>query len=339
MKAASLIEIVDWERSRFGEDTQTVLQRLEASRDEWPAKLKTVPSLLFKGFPLGDDVSFAKFARALTQSVSRYVAGQTDRTEVSALVYEATKIPGLFPIHLHAEMAYSPIFPSHLFFYSRARRCLGGASWLASNAAIWDGLPRELQARLEGEGVRYVRLLPPRGARALLPFRALRSGALKSWQESLEVEDREGAERVLRARGLPFAWLDDGWLDLSSRQPAFRVDPLTGQQLWFNQCHTMQVNPFLHGHLVTWLFRAANWFLGRAPFGATFGDGTPFSDDDFRAIRGAHDAARVERVLEQGDVLYFDNLRLSHGRGPYLGQRQVRVVFCGLDSSLTGASP
>jgi alpha-ketoglutarate-dependent taurine dioxygenase len=331
------VDLITHDVTRHGTTPDVLCASLESSRPEWAHRLERSPALLFRNFPIPNDATFAAVARALSPTVSRYLAGQTDRSEVGELVYEATKIPSVFPIHLHAEMAYSKVFPSHLFFFSRTRRCIGGASWLASNAAIWNALPEPLRTKLERVGIRYLRLLPPRGAKALKPFRAVRSGALKSWQESLEVEDREGAERILREKNLPFTWLDDGWLDLSSTLPAHRVDPRTGEKLWFNQCHTMQVNPFFHGRFVTWLFRSVTKWLGRVPFGAALGDGTPFTDDELRSIRLAHDAARFEQVLEQGDLLYFDNLRLSHGRGAYLGTRHVRVVFCGLDS--TGASP
>lgn len=333
--AETLIEVVNCERQVPGDSLETLLRRAEASGAPWTSRLERAPALLFKGFPVRDDADFARFARALTPGVSRYVSGQTDREEVGDAVYEATKIPGVFPIQLHAEMAYSRRFPSHLCFYSHRRWCIGGASWLAPNAAIWAALPSELQHRLEEEGVRYLRLLPPKGSPALLPFRALRSGALRSWHESLEVDEREDAERVLRVREIPFVWTDDGWLDLSSRLPACRRDPLSGERLWFNQCHTMQVSSFFHGRLLSLLFAGVTKMASRRPFGATFGDGAPFADSDLRAIRRAHDVARVAQVLEQGDVLYFDNLRLSHGRGRYLGRRQLRVVFCGLDDAST----
>ena len=291
---------------------------------------QTRPAVLLRGFPVTDDASFRTLATSLNPAVSRYLAGQTDRAQTSELVYEATRLPSFVPIHLHAEMSYSRVFPSHLFFFALERCCLGGASWLASNARIWAGLPASLQDRLARHGVRYVRLLPPDGHRALRYFRAARSGALKSWQESLEVDSREAAEASLRRRGLEFTWTDDGWLDLSSVLPAHRDDPVTGERLWFNQCHTMQVNPFLHGRLVTALFRGVSRMIGRVAFGASLGDGTAFTDDDWRAIRQAHDQARIEATLAQGDVLYFDNLRLSHGRGPYVGVRRVRVIFAGL---------
>lgn len=329
---AGLIRQFSFDEAGFGRDWVSVLTALRERRGEWAHAFETSPALLFSGFPIADAATFAQLAQALSGDVTRYLAGQTDRTEVTSLVYEATKIPSVFPIHLHAEMAYSKVFPSHLLFFSERRRCLGGASWLAHNGDIWDALPGPLRQRLETEGLLYRRLLPPRSASVLKVFRAVRSGALKSWQESLEVETREAAEAALQARGLPFAWTDDGWLDLSSRLPAFRVDPRDGRKLWFNQCHTMQVNGAIHGGLVTALHRVALRFIGRNPFGAALGDGTPLSADDFRAIRRAHDVARRERPLLQGEVLFFDNLRLSHGRGAYLGTRQVRVAFCGLPS-------
>ncbi|MDP1829151.1 MAG: TauD/TfdA family dioxygenase [Archangium sp.] len=323
-----MIREIHYEPATFGRDWEAILERVRAQRETWAGAFEEHPALLFKGFPIADAKAFAAFAQALTGQVSRYLAGQTDRTEVTALVYEATKIPSVFPIALHAEMAYSKIFPSHLLFFSEQRRCVGGASWLADNAAIWEGLPAPLREKLEHEGILYRRLLPPLGAPVLKWFRAVRSGALKSWQESLEVAGREQAESALASRTIPFTWTRDGWLDLSSRLPAFRE--VAGRKVWFNQCHTMQVNQSFHGRFVTTLHRLALRQLGRNPFGAAFGDGSPFSDDDFRAIRRAHDGARRERALQRSEVLFFDNLRLSHGRGAYLGTRTVRVAFCGL---------
>jgi len=181
--------------------------------------------------------------------------------------------------------------------------------------------------------VRYRRLLPPRGASILRLFRAFGTGALKSWQESLGTEDRAEAEARLAAQGTPFTWTGDGWLDLSTVLPAFRADPATGEPLWFNQIANVHVTRAFYGRLVEALHAGGTRLLGPLPLDAELGDGSPLSEADAAGIAAAQRAARFDVTLEQGDVVWFDNLRLSHGRAPYLGVREVRVVFCGLKSS------
>ncbi len=298
-------------------------EALRAARPEIEAGLARDGLVVLRGFPVASAEDFGRVARALSDRVGPYLAGQTDRSEVAPEVYTASRIPSLIPIPLHAEMAYSEVFPTHLMFHVQTPAAVGGHSWFADNERVAAALPAGLRDRLGREGVRYVRRLPPAGSAFLRIVEATRSGGLKSWQASLGVSTRAEAEAALAARGVPHRWRGD-WLDLSTVLPAFR-----GAR-WFNQLHTAHVNRFVHGRVAVALARALERAAGFRILDATFGGGDPFTEHDLRAVLDAHRAARFTLRTEARDVLFFDNLRLSHGRAAYLGRRTVSVAFCGL---------
>ena len=47
------------------------------------------------------------------------------------------------------------------------------------------------------------------------------------------------------------------------------------------------------------------------------------------AIRRAYDECLLVRPWEQGDLVVVDNLKVSHGRKPYSGDRRVLVAMAG----------
>lgn len=298
-------------------------RRLMTRRAELEQDLADEGLLVFRGFPVPDAASFGVFADAIVRERSAYVAGQTDRAERAARVYQATRLPGLLPIPLHAEMAYSKVFPTHLLFHVERRAYVGGDSRFAYNRAIADALPEALRSRLEAQGVRYIRRLPDRRSPLLAVVRATRTGGLKSWQASLGVQDRAEAERVLAERDVPHSWRGD-WLDLSMTLPAFR------DGCWFNQLHTAHIHQAVHGSAAVALNRLLVRAAGFALLDARFGDDTPFSRADLNAVQVALRRASFRVRLERQDVVLFDNLALSHGRARYLGFRRLNAAFSGL---------
>lgn len=281
-------------------------------------------AVMFHGLDLSSPADLRALAEELTGDVSHYT-GQTDRAAVHEEVYEATPVPGLFPMPLHSEMAYAPVQPRSLFFHGVEHRALGGHTLLGDNRAIWTALPERLRERLASEGVRYDRWLAPPDSRLYRVLQGLRTGALRSWTDALGVQTREEAEA--RLVGTPHRWEGD-WLDVSVTLPAFRT--LDGEAVWFNQLHAAHVNRHVHGLLAVALARSVTRLTGRRLLDARFGSGEPVSAVDLDTVLATLRAAQTRLTIRTGDVLWFDNLRLCHGRTRFLGRRVFHVVFTGL---------
>ena len=103
---------------------------------------------------------------------------------------------------------------------------------------------------------------------------------------------------------------------VENHHPGFLTDPETGEDVWWNIVHT--------GNL-------------RA------GDGTPFPPELVAEVQERGWEATYALKLRPGDWLVLDNLRLQHGRLPYVeDERQKRVLLTVYDTpvrSCPGAGP
>ena len=300
-----------------GQTWDAILTTLSDPR--WLSLLSGHHLIRFRGFPVHG--RFSGFAHALCPELSPYT-GHTDRDPVDKNTYTATTIPGLWPIPLHSEMSYLPNYPRRLLFYCIRNQGLGGDSVFANNVEIWQRLPSALRTSLKTHGVHYIRRFPPRHSRYR---KALGwTGAFQSWQDHLGVHTQEQAEEVLQGR--PHTWMN-GWLDLSQTLPAIRCDP---EEAWFNQLPIVHINRHIHGQAAVWVHQRARERLGFSVLDATLGDGTPLTEQELQAILKAQQQSATRVPIQAEDVLYFNNLILSHGRQRYLGRRTLHAAFDGL---------
>jgi hypothetical protein len=61
-----------------------------------------------------------------------------------------------------------------------------------------------------------------------------------------------------------------------------------------------------------------------------FGDGTPIPEHYLKKLAGITDEIRVLHKWEKGDVLVYDNVVSQHGRQPWGGEQEDRVVLASL---------
>ena len=63
------------------------------------------------------------------------------------------------------------------------------------------------------------------------------------------------------------------------------------------------------------------------PFHTYYGDGGKIDPAVIRHINEAFDAEEIRWPWRKGDVHLFDNMRLSHGRQPFTGERLILVAL------------
>jgi len=319
-------DVIAYQRARHGASLDDVCRWLEDHRPRLRDSLRSRGVVAFRGFPLAAAADFERFAIAADPEAGDY-RGQTVRSRVHGRVYESTPIPGPFPIPMHSETAYASYFPSRGFFYCETAAAVGGETLFADNRAILAALPTSVVDGFRARGIQYVRYLPPDTAWPVRLSNALKLGVFKSWQAAFDTRDRGEVEAFCRSNGLPFAWEGD-WLSLSARLPATRRTE-TGEEVWFNQAHLFHVSRRTHNAIASGLNRAINAACRRTLLGATYGDGGALDDDTMVGIKREMERHARPWSWQPRDVVYFDNLRVAHGRAPFKGKRSLLTLWTG----------
>ncbi|MFI2189398.1 TauD/TfdA family dioxygenase [Streptomyces sioyaensis] len=282
------------------------------SGKEWLCdKLLEHRALLFRGWQVPDAATFQKFVAAVSDGEPlQYRDRSTPRDEVGDNVYLSTTYPAAERIELHNEGTYWTAWPQKLFFCCLTAPPVGGETPIADNRRIKERIPAAVRERLERLGVRYVR--------------NYNHGFGLTWQEAYQTDSRAEVDRYAAANDTRTEWLDGDHLRTVQIRPATRTHPVTGEQLWFNHAAFFHVSS--HAPQVREALVAA---LGEdgLPFGTSYGDGSPISDDDARAISEAYRAEETAFRWAEGDVMLLDNMSVAHARRPYEGDRKILVAM------------
>jgi len=242
-----------------------------------------------------------------------YVEGSSPRTVLGDGLYTSTEYPPDQLISLHSELSYAHRWPARLFFHCVVAPATGGETPLADCRRVLELLPPDLVERFAERGVRYVRNMHDGVGPGL------------SWTTVYETGDRGFVERYCREGDVDFRWRPDGGLWASQVRPGVVTHPVTGDRVWFNQAdqwHPSNLGPELSRAVVA-------GGRGELPLDASYGDGTPFADDELAQVRDAFRRAMVTFPWREGDVLMVDNMRMAHGRMPFTGPRRVLVAMGG----------
>jgi hypothetical protein len=169
---------------------------LEQHRDELLSRLLHSGAVLFRGFPIPDDMAFDTFARAFNWTPLPYVGGAAPRRQVTSIVFTSNESPPSQPIPFHHEMAQVPKFPEHLMFFCEVPSKRGGETPIAYSPMIYERISKtlpEFVRKLEEKQVRYTRVLPDGDD----PQSAIGRG----WQSTYLTQDKKHAEQVCRGQG------------------------------------------------------------------------------------------------------------------------------------------
>jgi alpha-ketoglutarate-dependent taurine dioxygenase len=277
-------------------------------------QLATHGAILFRGCGVTDAQAFDDFVAGFGLPNFPYKESLSNavRHNRTPRVFTANEAPRNVEIFLHHEMAQTPYFPSHLFFFCEQAAASGGATPLCRS----DALLKQLEDQLPD----FVRRCRERGARYSLTMPAeadATSGQGRSWRQTLNVDTKEAAEARLAALEYDWQWLpDDAIRTTTPALPLIRRAP-SGNEVFFNQ-----------------LIAAFCGWQDQRNLGTrsvTYGDGSAFDDADVQAaVKIAYELV-FDLSWESGDVALIDNDQVMHGRRPFSGQRSVLASLC-LDS-------
>ena len=279
---------------------------LSANKPAVDAALDDAGTLLFRGFDVADAQAFDAAIGGYGEDGFTYAESLSNavRVNVTPRVFTANEAPPETEIHLHHEMAQTPLYPSKLFFYCEIAPGQGGATpvcrsdWLLEQMEASDPA---LVARFAEHGVRYTNVMPGADDAG--------SGQGRSWRSTLGADTKEAAEARLQSLGYAWEWQSDDSLRATTPVlPAIRI-LADGRRTFFNQLIAA--------------FRGWSDSRNEAHKSVTFGDGSPITGADMaRTIALSQELTR-DLAWQAGDVALLDNFLVMHGRRPFAGKRRV----------------
>lgn len=263
-------------------------------------------AVLMRGFNVPDAQAFDAVVEAYGEPGFTYEESLSNavRVNVTPRVFTANEAPPTTEIHLHHEMAQTPLYPSKLFFYCEIAAKEGGATPLCRSDLLFARLVEQdaaLAEQFETRGVRYTNTMP--GADDA------ESGQGRSWRSTLGVTTREEAEKRLSDLGYSWEWQDDESLRVTTATlPAVR-DLGDGRKSFFNQLIAA--------------FRGWSDSRNDPSRALTFGDGEPIGEEHMAPVIALADELTYDHMWQAGDVVLVDNFAVMHGRKPFQGKRRV----------------
>lgn len=295
-------------------DGEALLQDLREQSAVLMEQLAIHGAILFRGCGVSEAQAFDDFVAGFglpnfpyDESLSNAV-----RHNRTPRVFTANEAPQKVEIFLHHEMAQTPYFPSHLFFFCEQAAASGGATPLCRSDVLLNILSEQLPgfvARCRQHGARYSLTMPAEADAS--------SGQGRSWRQTLNVASKEAAEARLAALEYEWQWLRDDAIRTTTPALSLIRQAPSGREVFFNQ---------LIAAFCGWQDQR-----NESTRSVTYGDGSAFDDADVQsAVEIAYELA-FDLPWESGDVALIDNYQVMHGRRPFQGQRSVLASLC-LDS-------
>jgi alpha-ketoglutarate-dependent taurine dioxygenase len=277
-------------------------------------------AVLFRGFKLAAIDDFERFAASVCPELfSDY--GDLPRAQDSARVYGATVYPKELAILFHNESSHLANWPRRIIFGAAKVADKGGETPLVDCQRYYETLDETIREPFEQKGIMYVRNFNP--------------GLDVAWQEFFRTTDKTDVERRCRREGMQCEWKADGGLRIRNVRPAVVNHPVSGNKLFFNQVqlhHTACLEPDARDSLRS-LYEEADM-----PRAAYYGDGSVIPDSIVHWLVQVSYEQAVTFPWQVGDVIVVDNMRVSHGRYPYEGDRKVMVALGSMDHDEDEAS-
>ncbi|MBV1917294.1 MAG: TauD/TfdA family dioxygenase [Sphingomonadaceae bacterium] len=314
------------------EPTDTKLRTSIEAAAEWMSRnhdaieraLLSFGGVFWRGFPAAGTDDFIQLMERFEPYSKGYSGGTSDRKAIKGQAMEATRTPPHVYIQLHQEMSYMPSNPRALAFYCKQPSATGGETVLCDMRGLLEEIPQDLRRKFEEYGAEYVRNL--RSA-DVDDFRARPELRHPSWQYRFETDDRDDVSSQLAERGAQCDWHDDGSLTFCTRTPAITVHPQTGDRLYFNQLNSQIQNTYTIGEEREALLQEHYDDTLNRPFAVRFGNGDPFTDEEYLIVHEIFEARKIVFPWQAGDIMLLENKLTAHGRHPFTGERDVQVMI------------
>lgn len=263
-------------------------------------------AVLLRGFSLSSDRDFDRFVTALglanfpyEQSLSNAV--RVNRTE---RVFTANEPPPEVKIYLHHEMAQTPVYPSHLFFFCERPADKGGATPICRSDRLWQQLVEAepgFTSDCQQKGLRYSHTMPAKDDPD--------SGMGRSWKRTFRADSHEDVERRMTELDYQWTWNIDGSLKATTPVLPAAKEIQPGRWSFFNQL----------------IAAYQGWSAeGIAPDESiTYGDGSHLPAAAVQVAAEIAAELTFDIPWQTGDVALLDNVVCMHGRRTFQGERRI----------------
>lgn len=307
------------------------LNWLQDNKDDIDARIESEGAVLFRHFPLKNAEDFQEALNVLRGSDSffSYTGGTSPRTLVLKNIFTSTNMPFFSAIPFHSEMVYQKTFPKKVVFFCHQASWLGGCTPFSDNQKVYTDLYEPLMLKEKPKTLIYFRRL--KNSTPLRKFlgRFYPLILTQTWQTLFSTEDPKKAEDFFRNSKIDFEWQKDFSLLLRTELPRGIEASSQHKGTWLNSAHFFQLHRRIWGWIPTAIFRFYKMILREPYDNAVWKDGTPLTSKDIHLILKSFEKNSYRSRWQQGDLLVLNNLRMSHGRDPYLGRRKIWVGLIG----------
>ena len=279
-----------------------------ANKHEIDKELKRHGAILFRGFMSSGQEDFERFLEAMSLKRMHYLEGATPRTDLGNQIYTSTEFPPEHSIALHNELSYSQSWPMKIAFFCVTPPEVGGETPIADMRKVLKRIDPEIRQKFIERGWMLIRNY---GDGLSLP-----------WQSVFRTTDKAELERYCAESHVLVEWKDEQRLRTRHIRPATAVNPETGDEVWFNHIafwHISSLDPKTREMFIR------DFKEDGVPYNTYYGDGSLIEDSVVEELRKAYDSETVQFRWQKGDLLFMDNMLVSHGRNPYAGPRRIIV--------------
>ncbi|KAL5723525.1 hypothetical protein ACHQM5_006917 [Ranunculus cassubicifolius] len=284
-------------------NTESLLSILEKNKEWFEKMLVNNSAILLRGFNVKNAVEFNEIVEAFGWEDIRYV-GPAPRTHIHKRVWTANEGPLSEFIYYHHEMVLIKEYPKKVILFCEVPPPEGGETPFVPSFRVTERMieefPNEVE-ELEKKGLRYT-------------FTALSNNDTSSmrgrgWEDAFGTSDRVEAEQKAKALGMDMEWQLNGAVKtiLGPRCLTKVFDERQGRKMWFNTVVGMH---------------------GKEYSSAEMADGSEIPENFVKRCEEIIEEESIQFKWEKGDVAFFDNLALLHGRRPSLAPRKVLVATC-----------
>jgi alpha-ketoglutarate-dependent taurine dioxygenase len=278
---------------------------VEQHRSQLDQLLVQFGVLYLKGFGPKDANQFNDFVESFGYDNFAYIGGNAVRVQLAPRVFTTNEAPPSELIPFHHELAQTPNYPKHLFFFCEVEPGKDGETSIMHAQEFYEELREKFPDKvdlLEQKKVRYVRVLSEDDD----PSSAIGRG----WKNTYNTTDRAQVEKQLAESGYSWEWMPNGNLKtISPELEAVKYYPKLGKKVYHNQ---------LIAAYTGWI-DSRNDPKKAIVFGDRSAIDSEFMDESVKLA----EKHRVNIPWKVGDVMLIDNMIAMHARMPFERPRKV----------------
>ncbi|MEX2588559.1 MAG: TauD/TfdA family dioxygenase [Chitinophagales bacterium] len=298
-------------------------------------------AILFRGFDINTAQDFEDVAIKIDPDLKNNYLGTSPRNSVTKYVFSASELPSHYPIMQHCEMSFLPNPPRKLFFFCETQPELGGETPIVNFRKVYEQMDPEIRQEFETRGIKNIRNYNGPNSKSKFDL-----WKLKRWDEMFLTDDKNVAEEKSKENGLEVIWKDNDKLRLINDQEACITHPVTGEKVWFNhlqvfhrsaaaieykKIHKLQGNlrSFFYNNFISIMTFFKEKFSSpmEQAMHCTFKDGSEIPRAYVEHVEDLIWKNMSVFPWKKGDVVAIDNYSTSHGRLPYVGDRNILVSW------------